>query len=491
MPEINYKDLKKHLKKIVPVYLIYGEEMLYKASLNELLDVLVPADKRSHNYDPFEGTDENVQVAIDHVNTYSLLAGTKVVAICDSNIFFDKQDKGELLERAKEAYDNEDNKDAARYLLNLMRTLKLSLEDLRPDNRSETLKKALKDDTDILADDLWVGGIISYCNENNLTVPSSGDSAERLQKAIEKGFPKGNHLIITTDLADKRRKLYKTIKEKGLIIDCSVPKGDRKADRDAQEAVLKESKNTILEQFGKTMGENAFKKMYEMTGFDLGTFSNNLHKLVSYIGKRKEITVDDVESVLERTKKDPVYELSNAIASRNIEMTLFVLDSLLADPKFHPLQALAGLANQIRRLLLVKGFIESSYGNDWDYWIGLGYLKGEWPKTDFKNYVIPAIQEHDRVLLDQIESWENQEADDQSATKKKKTDKWMSDFTIVKNPNSPIPVYKLLQNSERFTKDELIAAFEILSEADVRLKSTGQNPKIILEQAIFRICRKE
>ena len=492
MPEINYKDLKKHLKKFVPVYLIYGEEMLYKAALNELLDALIPADKRSHNYDPFDGTDENIQEALERVNTYSLMPGTKVVAICDSNIFYAKQDKESILEKAKEAYDKEDNKDAARYLLNLMKILNLSLEDLQPENRNKTIKETLKIDTDILDDDIWVGNIISYCVENNLDVPSSGDSADRLQNAIEKGFPKGNHLIITTDMADKRRKLYKTIKEKGLIIDCSVPKGDLSADRKAQEAVLKESKNAILEQFGKTIEEDAFKKMYEMTGFDLRTFTQNLEKLVSYIGKRKKITVNDVESVLERTKKDPVYELSNAIANRNLEMTLFVLNSLLGVDKFHPLQALAGLVNQIRRLLLVKGFVESSYGGDWDYWIGLGYLNGEWPKADFKNYVIPAIQEHDRALLDQIKSWENQEADDKNTKKaKKKTDKWMSDFVIVKNPNSPIPVYKLLQNSERFTKNELISAFEILSEADVRLKSTGQNPKLILEQAIIRLCRKE
>jgi len=493
MPEINYKDLKKHLKKFVPVYLIYGEEMLYKTSLNELLDAMIPADKRSHNYDPFDGTDENIQEALERVNTYSLMPGTKVVAICDSNIFYAKQDKESILEKAKDAYDKEDNKDAARCLLNLMKILNLSLEDLQPENRNKTVKETLKIDTDILDDDLWVSNIISYCIENNLDVPSSGDSADRLQQAIKKGFPKGNHLVITTDMADKRRKLYKTIKEKGLIIDCSVPKGDLSADKKKQATVLKESKNAILEQSGKTMEENAFKKMYEMTGFDLRTFTQNLEKLVSYIGKRKKITVNDVESVLERTKKDPVYALSNAIASRNIEMTLSVLNSLLGVDKFHPLQALAGLANQIRRLLLVKGFIESSYGDDWDYWIGLGYLKGEWPTADFKNYVIPAIQEHDRALLDQIKSWENQEIDDQSSTKKKKkkTDKWMSDFVIVKNPNSPIPVYKLLKNSERFTKNELISALEILSEADVRLKSTGQNPKLILEQAIIKICRKE
>ena len=487
MPEINYKDLKKHLKKFVPVYLIYGEEMLYKAALNELLDALIPADKRSHNYDPFDGTDENIQEALERVNTYSLMPGTKVVAICDSNIFYAKQDKESTLEKAKDAYDKEDNKDAARYLLNLMKILNLSLEDLQPENRNKTIKETLKIDTDILDDDLWVDSIINYCVENNLDVPSSGDSADRLQQAIEKGFPKGNHLIITTDMADKRRKLYKTIKEKGLIIDCSVPKGDLSADRKAQEAVLKESKNAILEQFGKTIEEDAFKKMYEMTGFDLRTFTQNLEKLVSYIGKRKKITVNDVESVLERTKKDPIFEMTGAVSNRNIEDALFYLDSLLADDKFHPLQALAGLANHIRLLLLIKGFVESSHGGSW---------YAEIPFNDFKSYIMPEIQAYDRTLLDQIESWENmlsgnQDADDQGATNKtkKKKDKWMSDLMVAKT--HPYRLYILLKESERFTKDELIAAFEILSEADKRLKSTGQNPKLILEQAIFRICGKK
>jgi len=487
MPEINYKDLKKYLKKFTPVYLIYGEEMLYKASLNDLLDAFIPADKRSHNYDPLDGTDENIQEAIERVNTYSLLAGTKVVAICDSNIFYAKQDKGKLLEEAKKAHDNEDNKEAARYLLNLMGTLKLSLEDLRPENRSEALKKALKDDTAILADDLWVGSIISYCVENNLTVPSSGDSADRLQKAIEKGFPKGNHLIITTDMADKRRKLYKTIKEKGMIIDCSVPKGISKKDKDAQVAVLKEKMNAILKQFGKTIEQDAFKEMYEMTGFDLATFSDNLHKLVNYVGERKEITVDDVKSVLKRTKKDPIFDLTGAVSKRNIEDSLFFLDSLLDEDKFHPLQALAGLINHIRKFLLIKGFVESPQGGSW---------YAEIPFNYFKSDIMPEIQAYDRTLLDQIESWENmfsgnQKTDDQSTAKKtkKKKDKWMADFMIAKT--HPYRLYNLLQECEKFTKDELIAALEILSEADMRLKSTGQNPKLILEDAIFRICRKE
>ena len=48
----------------------------------------------------------------------------------------------------------------------------------------------------------------------------------------------------------------------------------------------------------------------------------------------------------------------------------------------------------------------------------------------------------------------------------------------------------MLLKSERFTMDELIAVFESLSQADLRLKSTGQSHRLILEKAIFFICQK-
>ena len=71
--------------------------------------------------------------------------------------------------------------------------------------------------------------------------------------------------------------------------------------------------------------------MLEMTGFDLRTFSSNLDKLISYVGDRTEISIDDVETVLQRTKKDPLYELTNAVSERNAPQAIFFLDSLLSD----------------------------------------------------------------------------------------------------------------------------------------------------------------
>ncbi|MBW1693317.1 MAG: hypothetical protein JRJ41_03995, partial [Deltaproteobacteria bacterium] len=64
MTEINYKALKNYLieqkqhpdaKGFAPVYLIYGEEMMYKTAFEALLNALIPEAKRSLNYDSIEG----------------------------------------------------------------------------------------------------------------------------------------------------------------------------------------------------------------------------------------------------------------------------------------------------------------------------------------------------------------------------------------------------------------------------------------------------
>ena len=489
MTEINYRELNNYLKDrkagdFAPVYLIYGQDLLYKNSLDALVRALIPASQRSLGYEPVEGTNENIKQAIERSNTYSLLSGTKVVAICDSKIFYSKQDHGRLLEKAKQAYDANDIKKAATYLLSLLSLLNLSYDDVSKANRTQTIKL----DIDRLGDDQWIDKTVTFCIENSLAIASQEDNAALLQNAVEKGFPKGNHLIITTDMADKRRKLFKTIREQGVIIDCSVPTGDRRADRIAQEAVLSESMNEILGQSGKRMDKNAYLALYEMTGFDLRTFSNNLQKLISYVGDRKNITTDDVEFVLKRTKKDPIYDLTNAVSERNMEKSLFFLDTLLAD-NLHPLQVLAAITNQIRRLLLVKDFVKNPHGGEW--YGGIGF-------HEFKSRIMSAIQAYDADLLGQWETWDrmlskHRGKDNQSSkTKgKKKKSRPGTDLVIAKNPKNPYPVYQMLLKSERFTMDELMAVLELLSQTDLRLKSTRQNPRLLLEKLILFICQEQ
>jgi DNA polymerase-3 subunit delta len=488
MPVVNYKELKKYLSDrgddpFFPVYLIYGEDLLTKGAFDALLNALIPAPERSINYEPLDGTYENIHEVIGRVNTFSLLPGTKVIALRESRIFYAKQDKNQLLDNAKKAFEEGNIKKAAGHLLSLMGIFNLSFEDMDKSSRKKTLGTGNTSGID----DVWLDEIIAYCRQHDLAVPVVRDDSRILQQAVEKGFPKSNHLIITTDTVDKRRGLFKTLSSKGMVVDCSVPKGARRADQIVQESVLVEKMESILADGSKTMDQATYLALYEMTGFDLRTFCNNLEKLISWVGDRVEITIKDVESVLQRTKRDPIYELTNALADRSVDSALFFLNSILSSG-IHPLQVLTALVNQVRKLLLAKGFVKSPQGKDW---------QSGCPYTYFQKQIIPAIVEYDRKLMDQLDKWQtmlNTEAISQKAGSpkkgKKKKSKATTDLLIAKNPKNPYPIYLLLKKSDGFSQDKLISAVEVLAETDKKLKTSSQYPKLVLEKAILSICGK-
>ena len=490
MPEISHKLVKKYLKDLkgdsakefAAVYLLFGEELLVKNAYDELLVALLPAGNRSANYDPVEGATENVYDVIESVNTFSLLPGTKVVAMRDSRIFYTRDNKSRLLENAKKAYDEDDIKKASKYFLSLMSNLNLSFEDVDRSNRSKTLKSA----SDLIQIGDWLDDVIGYCQENELGIPEPSDQAGALQKSIEKGFPQNNHLIITTDVVDKRRGLYKAISSLGVTIDCTVPKGDRRADKMAQQDILVQKMTEILTPSQKEMDKGAYLALLDMTGFDLRTFCSSLEKLIDYVGKRNTIAVEDVEAVLKRTKKDPIYDFTNALADRQIEKVLFFLNSLLA-ADFHPLQILAAVANQVRRLTLAKDFAQSKQATGWH--AGLSF-------NAFQQSVMPAIVAYDQELMNLLEGWDNSVFSTDDIDKKparakgKKKKKTQTDLLLARNPKNVYPVYQLLKKSERYSKTELLAAVSLLNETDAQLKLSGQDPKLILERLVLKLCHR-
>jgi DNA polymerase-3 subunit delta len=167
-------------------------------------------------------------------------------------------------------------------------------------------------------------------------------------------------------------------------------------------------------------------------------------------------------------------------------MSLFFLDSLLSSG-IHPLQVFTAMVNQVRKLLLVKDFVTSPYGREWQAACPYGY---------FQKQVIPAIIEYDRFLMDQIDKWHDMlnaatiSPSKQTLVKsKKKKRKPVTDLIIAKNPKNAYPVYQLFKKSENFSKEELLSAMESLNAADKTLKSSGQNPKLVLEKVILSICR--
>jgi len=499
MPEILHSEIKSYLselktasgsKPLPPVILIFGDELLYKSALQTLLDVMIHPENQAFSYEPVDGIPENVYPVIEKVNTYSFFSGLKVVGFLDTRIFYAKKNAADILEKAREAHIGKDLKTASRYFFTLLSVMGLSFDDVR-----DKTYAGLKIDTDAVGDTAWLDSLVDYCAENPLMETSGGDPAKILQQAVEKGFPKGNHLILTSDMVDKRKGLYKAILEKGLTVDCSVPKGETWADRQAQGAVLTGQMKTILAPLGKTLDKAAFQKLVEMTGFDLRMFAGNLEKLVQAVGDRKTIAVEDVESALSRTRQDPIFEMTNAVTDRNYESASFYLKSLLSRG-FFPLQIIAALINQMRKVLVAKGFLGSPAGKFWQPGFTFEQFKKQFTQT-----ILPALQAHDAVLITRLGEWEtllqapseseaplSDKKKKKSAPAEKKTAQPVSDLLLAKLPASPYPLYLLMQKSDRFSRSELIQAIISLDQANLSLKSSGLNPELILERLILKIC---
>jgi DNA polymerase III delta subunit len=101
--------------------------------------------------------------------------------------------------------------------------------------------------------------------------------------------------------------------------------------------------------------------------------------------------------------------------------------------------------------------------------------------------------EDDRSLLEVKREWQTQQnaLENPSAARptiKQNKKKPKTDLIIVKSPNNPYPVYQLFQKAGKFSAAELRRAYAKLGAVDQRLKSSGDHPRLILEEAILQIC---
>jgi len=488
MPEISHQKIALFLKDLrtacaTPIYLFHGDEFLYKKVIKKVLDLLLPDNQRHYNCIVLDGgSDDVIARAVNELNTFSFLEQGKVVVVNHTRLFDKKQNREILVDKIEAAIKDGNKKKAAQFFLNFLSLSGYTLDDLDIESKIDKPNLVLTS----FFDQNLVVKLAQYCHEKKLSPVKHQDQEVFLQKSIEKGFPAHHHLIITSDTIDKRHGLFKIILKNGLVVDCSVPKGERKANKEAQNVVLRETLQNDLALYNKSMEPNAFRRLCEMTGFNLHAFSHNLQKLVDFVGDKPVIQEDDVAFVVERSRQDPIYAFTNAILDRNAAQALFFLDSILHQ-KIHPLQVLTAMVKQIRNLLLAKDFVLSSKGKVWVK--GCSYGR-------FTTNVLPEIEAYDRQMKVLFESW-RKEMDENNVSvgitgkkkRKKRPNSVDSDLPIKKKGVSPYSIYRLMLRTDFFSQKEILAALERLSQADFQLKTSTRLPRLILEDVILFICK--
>ena len=72
------------------------------------------------------------------------------------------------------------------------------------------------------------------------------------------------------------------------------------------------------------------RELVDALGGDMMMISNELEKLMLYVGARNRITLGDVETMVLAAKQRSLYELTDAISSKDRVRALEVLDAILS-----------------------------------------------------------------------------------------------------------------------------------------------------------------
>lgn len=81
---------------------------------------------------------------------------------------------------------------------------------------------------------------------------------------------------------------------------------------------------------GVKIEPDAARELVDALGGDMMMISNELEKLMLYVGQKKRITLGDVETMVLAAKQRSLYELTDAISAKDRVRALQILDALLS-----------------------------------------------------------------------------------------------------------------------------------------------------------------
>jgi DNA polymerase III delta subunit len=184
----------------------------------------------------------------------------------------------------------------------------------------------------------------------------------------------------------------------------------------------------------KRVTSDASMRLEELTGKDLRRVNNEIEKLVTFVGEKEVVDLDDVNQVSGWIKSFHDWEIADSLAKADIKQSLVVLNSLFKEGT-RPEYVLGSISRFFRDIFLAKILLRE---------------KNVDKKEVFKE-LKPQIHERlGKFYLDKFKEF----------------------FSLV----------------ERFSMQDLNHILAELEEVDLKIKTTPLSSQTLLESFIFRYC---
>ena len=150
-------------------------------------------------------------------------------------------------------------------------------------------------------------------------------------------------LCITGEKIDQRTKLGQAIHKVAAVFNFEPPK-----QKDLPSVITRRAL-----KLGIQIAPDATLLLADFIGAEIGTLDRALEKMALHAGENQTITTEDVEATVAPTRMHSIFELTDAIGSRNVAQASILLRNLLSTGETG-LPILSMIARQFRQLLRVK-----------------------------------------------------------------------------------------------------------------------------------------
>jgi DNA polymerase III delta subunit len=439
--------LRDAAKSRAPVYLLVGEPSETEGIARRLIDVFVPEEKRSTNLETYEGRATPLATVLDSCRTVGLFGGGKVVWVREPGFLASGEKRSDIADALLTAWAADHRKQAADKLLLLAALAGWDQGELDATSFAALTKTKLKA---FLGRDPGEGeGAIldaakAAAQEAEMTVASHRDDGVLLEDFLESGAAGDTVLILTSTVADRRKRVFKTIDKRGVCAELTVARERSGAmTREAVEAIV----DDVIASWGKTATPGARRAIAQRAGGAPGWLKAELEKLCLYVGDAEKIEEHDVAAIMRDLGESWVFDFTGALSQRDTVKALSLLRGLFAQGE-PPLRLLAMISREIRILLAAREILSTSLARAW----APGTQYGR-----FRDQMLPGIPEEQKQMLGGMH---------------------------------PYVLYLALQNASRITAARLERALLELHDLDIAFKSSRTDPLIRMEAFVLGFARR-
>jgi len=265
---------------------------------------------------------------------------------------------------------------------------------------------------------------------------------EQLSELLEAGFGSEVTFLLSATEVDKRRSFYRTLVKRAEVqVFDRLDSGRAGWEEAACEIVRSRAKKRKL-----PFDDEALDLFVLLTGGDTRQIDNELEKIETFLGKDRAVNVEIVRELVPLSRTGIIFELSNALAARDLELALTLVRRLLDQGETAIGILLAAIVPTIRNLLLAKDLMEQH---------GIRRLHSPFQFIAAMNRLPAKATEH-----------------------------------LPRKKDGSINAYGLAiaaQHANQFDTNQLIEAMRACLEANVKLVTTQLDHELILTEVVVKL----